>query len=113
MSDRAELREAETAFRTFWAAYPRKVAKLSASIAFVKAFRKTTLPVKLEALGWQCQTPQWQRGVIPNASTWLHQERWTDERPAIPPPKTWQERNLADAQAYLDTQRRYRGEVKQ
>jgi len=82
MGDRRELREAETAFGTFWAAYPRKVGKLTASIAFHKALKKTTLPVMLAALAWQGQTRQWQQGIIPNASTWLHQERWNDEGPA-------------------------------
>jgi len=64
MGDRRELREAETAFGTFWAAYPRKVGKLTASIAFHKALKKTTLPVMLAALAWQGQTRQWQQGIF-------------------------------------------------
>jgi hypothetical protein len=83
MADRADLREEYVAFDTFWAAYPRHIAKIAASRAFTKAIKKTTLPVMLAALAWQSQTKQWQQGIIPNASTWLHQERWEDEGPAV------------------------------
>lgn len=79
MSNRADLAAEYAAFDQFWAAYPRRVAKIAASRAFTKAIRKTTLPVMLAALEAQKHTRQWQKGIIPNASTWLHQERWTDE----------------------------------
>jgi hypothetical protein len=88
MSERADLADEYAAFDRFWLAYPRHVAKLSASRAFTKAIKKTTLPVMLAALAAQKATPQWQRGVIPNASTWLHQERWADDVPQARPAPT-------------------------
>jgi hypothetical protein len=74
-------------FELFWSGFPKRVAKAKAREAFAKAMRKTTLGRILEALEWQRELPSWQRDefgeyrYVPNASTYLNQERWDDERP--------------------------------
>jgi hypothetical protein len=76
-----------TDFDSFWAAYPRKTAKVLAGRAFDRAIRSTTLPVMLAAIEQQIQSDQWRRGFIPHPATWLRQERWLDELP-LPRPAT-------------------------
>lgn len=69
-------------FEQFWTFYPNKTAKGYAHTCFLKAIKKVTLQVMLEALALQIQWPKWQRDggqYIPNPSTWLNQERWNDE----------------------------------
>ena len=73
-------------FDQFWDAYPRKVGKGGARRKFAIALTKTTLQTMLEALAWQCTQPQWSKDggqYVPHASTWLSQERWSDDRPQI------------------------------
>lgn len=75
------MREDE-AFELFWDAYPRHTAKVVARRAFHRHVVHGTLPsqqVLFDAIARDKQSEQWQRGVIPHASTWLNQERWTDE----------------------------------
>lgn len=67
-------------FAAFWAAYPRKQNKKAAMKAFDKVH--VSIEVLLSAVERQRQTAQWQRDngqYIPLASSWLNQERWTDE----------------------------------
>jgi hypothetical protein len=66
-------------FEEFWKAYPRKVAKGSASRAFAKAVKKTSPAtiieaVKLFAVSCAGKEPDF----IPHAATWLNAERWSD-----------------------------------
>ena len=73
----------DTAFDTFWVAYPRKVGKDAAR----KAFAKVEVPVEtlVAALERQRCSTQWtEEGgrFIPNPSTWLNQGRCEDELPA-------------------------------
>ncbi len=71
-----------TDFDLVWAQYPRKTAKAVARKAWCKLSPDTALvQTMIDALGWQTQTSQWKRGVIPHFSTWLNQARWEDERP--------------------------------
>ena len=66
-------------FVDFWQAYPRKVGKGAARPAFIKAMRKTSLDVILNALvhtQWPAD-PQY----IPYPATWLNRESWDDEPP--------------------------------
>lgn len=68
-------------FTAFWEAYPRKVNKQGAFIAW----RKAKLPMIaniIAALNAQAESEQWQKEggkFIPNPSTWLQGERWNDE----------------------------------
>ncbi len=72
-------------FETFWEAYPRRVGKKAAEMAW-KARKKEgalpPLPDVLRALEAQKNAPGWQRDggqYIPNPATWLNQGRWDDE----------------------------------
>jgi hypothetical protein len=68
-------------FDVFWKSYPRKVGKAAAEKVFVKL--KTTdvkLTSILTALENQKSSKQWQdKQFIPHPTTWLNQQRWTDE----------------------------------
>lgn len=70
-------------FETFWKAYPRRVAKDKALLAFVKTnptHDKTDAMVR--AIESQSKTEEWtpdRMRYVPHPTTWLNQKRWTDE----------------------------------
>lgn len=69
-------------FEAFWSLYPRKEGKHDALKAWLKNKKKIPKLEKLKsALEWQKNSDQWQRGIIPHASTWLNGHRWQDEPP--------------------------------
>lgn len=71
----------ERAFDAFWALYPHKVGKADASKAFDRAERRVeidTLMAGLRRYVAKTDDRPWC-----NPSTWLNQDRWTDE-PAPP-----------------------------
>lgn len=70
------------AFEKFWKAYPKKVGKGAAEVAFKRA--KAPVSELLEAIAAQKESKQWKEDggrYIPNPATWLNQERWKDELP--------------------------------
>jgi hypothetical protein len=72
-----------TDFDIVWQQYPRKTAKAVALKAWNKIAPDTaTVQLMIDALTWQTQTDQWQRGIVPHFSTWLNQARWEDEGPS-------------------------------
>ena len=69
-------------FDEFYAAYPRKVAKIVARRAWVKAKDKPPLDAILKALEAQKASEAWTKDggqYIPHPATWLNQGRWDDE----------------------------------
>jgi hypothetical protein len=71
--------EQEQAFGAFWSAYPRKQGRKPARKAFDKLDREAWA-LLVPAVERQKRCRQWQdKQYIPLASTWLRQERWTDE----------------------------------
>ncbi len=68
-------------FAAFWEAYPRGESKQAAIAAWDKLRPSDDLLIVMaKALKRQMQTEEWQRGVgIPYASSWLNQQRWTDD----------------------------------
>lgn len=65
-------------FETFWAAYPRRVAKGTARTAFAKALKKATLEEMLEAIkAYKLHKPE--RIDFKHPATWLNGECWHDE----------------------------------
>lgn len=68
------------AFARFWAVYPKKVGKKDAQRAFGKV--NVDVQILLDAVERHKKSNQWCKDggqYIPNPSTWLNQERWTDE----------------------------------
>lgn len=75
-----------TPFDEFWAAYPRRVAKGDARKAWEKAAKREPelLAKCLAALAWQVVQNEWDVGkYTPHPSTYLNQERYDDENPAM------------------------------
>ena len=70
-------------FLTFWAAYPKKVAKGDARKAWAQMSRMMpSIESLLTAISAAKETEQWRRdggAYIPYPATWLRQERWDDE----------------------------------
>ncbi len=70
-------------FESFWAAYPRKSGKGAARKAWTKIHPSLdTQGLILSAVEQQKHCDQWSREggqYIPMPSTWLNQERWSDE----------------------------------
>jgi uncharacterized protein YdaU (DUF1376 family) len=70
----------EKAFVDFWAHYPRKIGKASASKAFAKAAKKHNTDDILFGLSQQIEAMKSKdQKFIPHAATWLNAERWIDE----------------------------------
>ncbi|MES2636659.1 MAG: phage replication protein [Pseudomonadota bacterium] len=67
-------------FNEFWLAYPKKVGKDKAQIAWHK--KKPKIDLVLKALHWQKTSDSWQQGYIPNPTTYINEGRWKDEPPA-------------------------------
>ena len=66
-------------FNLFWAIYPRKEAKGAARTAFMKAAKKATVESIIEGAKRFASDPNRQPEFTAHASTWLNQERWSDE----------------------------------
>jgi len=66
-------------FEKFWEAYPNKVGKSYAFRCWKGIRHLPKLEVLLQAIEIQKDSEKWQKGYIPNPSTWLNQGRWEDE----------------------------------
>ena len=64
-------------FDEFWAAYPRKTAKVSALKAWTKALKSTDPQVILDGLARFRFSDDLQ--YVPHPATWLNSGRWADE----------------------------------
>lgn len=79
--DKQNKLQLEADFNFFWTIYPKKQGKKDALRAYLKARKKASRDELLEALrevkakDWKFRELQY----VPHASTWLNQERWTDE----------------------------------
>lgn len=74
--------EQEPTFADFWLMFPKRVCKMEAE----KAWRKLTPAERVQALigllSWRAVwLAEGRLQFVPNASTWLNQQRWTDELP--------------------------------
>lgn len=80
-TQRPPLKEKEdSAFAQFWAAYPKKSGKLSASKEWDKA--KPPLDLVLKAIAQQKRGRQWLEGFILDPERWIKRGCWMDEPPA-------------------------------
>ncbi len=76
------------AFNLFWSTYPKKVGKGAARKSWEK-LKPDTMMVGaiIKAVENQKRSPQWMSDggrFIPNPSTWLNQERWSDQEVETP-----------------------------
>jgi hypothetical protein len=69
----------DSEFNLFWAIYPRKEAKGAARTAFIKACKKASVDAIIEGAKRFASDPNRQDEFTAHASTWLNQERWSDE----------------------------------
>jgi len=68
-------------FEDFWKAWPYKRNKKKAKLAWLRLKPGPALvETILAAVEADKRTDQWQRGIIPHASTWINGRRWEDER---------------------------------
>ena len=88
MSNVIALPDNSDLWERMWARYPRKVSKKAA----IQKWRRLSVAQQQEALAALEQHIRYWEAVgtekqfIPYLSTWLHQERWTDEV-ELPQPK--------------------------
>lgn len=67
------------AFDAFWAVYPRHTAKGASIAKFKRAVDKVGLDVVMAGVRRLAEDPNLpEEQFVPHASTWLHQERWSD-----------------------------------
>lgn len=65
-------------FEQFWQAYPRRVARLAAEKAFMKARKRATLQELLDGIArYKAGKPDYADYCYP--ATWLNAGRWMDE----------------------------------
>ena len=83
-----EKKEVESNFDTFWETYPRKVSKKKAQQTWSKIAPTGELfQAIIQGLEKAKRSPQWTKDggqYIPHPTTWLNQERWTDEDTTAP-----------------------------
>ena len=88
-------------FNQFWAAYPRRIGKGAARKSFDKASK---IASHQEIMGGLFAQLPYFRSLdpkfVPHPSTWLNQERWSDE-PQQPRQNKQDKRTLRDAAADL------------
>ena len=81
-------------FEEFWKVWPVKVKR--------KPAEKTWKSRNFESIGKQIREhvrsrvdndPRWEAGFIPNVTTFLNQDLWTDEIATIPKETTWPVKN--------------------
>jgi len=74
-------------WEAFWSKYPNKTNKQTALKRW-KRMKAADVPAIMASIEAHKATDQWQRGIIPHASTWLNQRRWEDELTAATKPAT-------------------------
>ena len=78
-----------TTFDTFWNTYPSKVNKKRCMDLWKKLNPDDDLVQKmLKSIEAWKRTRQWREGYIPYPDTWLRGEKWNDEVPDEPKPKS-------------------------
>lgn len=99
----------EQFFEAFWTWYPRHEAKKPALAKFIIAARKHSPAALVQAAIDYHQNPHRPQDPkhVPYAATWLHQERWTDEIAASPPPGSGPRKLTPAEQALADFNNRY------
>ncbi len=84
VKDSIDKYDHESAFQTFWSAYPRKISKKQAWKAWIKInnFSVELMAKIMGALLLAKESEQWVKDsgrYIPHPATWINGERWEDE----------------------------------
>lgn len=74
-------KEIQADFESFWAIYPRKVAKKAARTAWDRIGPSLYPKIIEAAVSWAKVWKDKEQQFIPHAATWLHGERFEDELP--------------------------------
>jgi hypothetical protein len=83
-------------FEEFWRNYPRRIGKGAARKSYEKAIKVATFSEIMRGLLSQiAYYASKDAQFIPHPSTWLNQERWSDE--VQPPQRNTGRRSFADA----------------
>jgi hypothetical protein len=77
------LGEGESAFAAFWAAYPRKVGKPRARVAFLNAIRRVSAEAIIAGAKRYAEDPNRSDEFTAHPTTWIHRDGWED--PPEPP----------------------------
>ena len=75
-------------FEQFWRAYPKKVGKKKAQLAWKKAGDRPEIAQVIRRIEESKRTDQWTKDngqFIPHPSTWINEGRWDDEPTQTPP----------------------------
>jgi hypothetical protein len=100
----------EEQFEQFWKVYPRRIGKGAARKSFEKALKLESFDGIMAGLQRQLayyasKEPQF----IPHPTTWLNQERWSDEPQPIQ--RSTARRTISDAARDFLTSNDYRGDA--
>ena len=75
----------EPTFADFWLLYPKRIARMEAEKSWSKLCGEMQIQALTSLLNWRSVwLAEGRLQFVPNASTWLNQQRWTDELP-----ETW------------------------
>jgi hypothetical protein len=81
---KSSARQAER-FADFWAVYPKKVKRKDAEALWTRRkFDAIADALIADVLNRAANDDGWQRGYVPDPTTYLNQERWNDEVRAAP-----------------------------
>ena len=81
-AEKSSAINSSSAFETFWQAYPKKTGKKKTHEIFKRINPDEKLQRKIMLALDTIKNLQWnytEKNFIPNAATWLNQERWEDE----------------------------------
>jgi hypothetical protein len=80
--DNAREESCAPTFDDFWLLYPKRIAKMEAEKAWLKLDNAQTVAALCSLVNWRSVwMAEGRLQFVPNASTWLNQQRWTDEVP--------------------------------
>jgi hypothetical protein len=78
----SDLPNDSATFADFWTLWPKRVARMEAEKAWKRLTPSECVAALVGLIAWR---PLWiaegRLQYVPNASTWLNQQRWTDEMP--------------------------------
>jgi hypothetical protein len=100
----------EDQFETFWRTYPRRIGKGAARKSFEKALKLESFDGIMTGLHRQLSYyASKEQQFIPHPTTWLNQERWSDEPQPIQSKSG--RRTISDAARDFLTSNDYRGDA--